>query len=171
MDPDRCGLLAIAFDDGDIFENYTEWALDVPLFFVHRETYVPAGGVTFRQFMNEGFRGEKPTIDDWGLHLSTLFPDARMKKYLEVRGCDANTRAMTLALGALASGLFYDQASSDAAIDLTAGLDIGQRREFADAVNREGFSARLPRFHPGCWTALRRTRSNCQRRFDAYRPR
>ncbi|WP_428263461.1 glutamate--cysteine ligase, partial [Haliangium sp.] len=107
-DPDRCGLLPFVFEDGDIFDAYTEWALDVPLFFVYRKTYLPAGGVTFRQFLHEGFQGHRATMDDWALHLSTLFPEVRMKKYLEVRGCDSGAADTVLALGPLCRGLLYD---------------------------------------------------------------
>mgnify|MGYP003632030798 FL=1 len=145
MDPDRCGLLDFVFEDGEnFFEQYTEWALDVPLFFVHRDTYIPANGMTFRTFMKEGFQGHKATMDDWGLHLSTLFPDARMKKYLEVRGCDANSYEMTLALGAFCGGFMYDDEACDQAIALTQALSFEQRLEFGVSVNREGLAARVP---------------------------
>src|SRR5690606_18839122 len=69
-DPDRCGLLPFLHQDGDVFRAYTEWALDVPLFFVHRGGYRPAGGMTFRQFWRQGFEGAHATLDDWALHLS-----------------------------------------------------------------------------------------------------
>ncbi len=144
MDPDRCGLLDFVYEDDDFFKRYTEWALDVPLFFVHRDTYVPAKGMTFRSFMASGFQGKKPTMDDWGLHLSTLFPDGRMKQYLEVRSCDASTLPMTIALGALCCGFLYDEEACRNATGLTQSLSFEERKIFADAVNREGFSATLP---------------------------
>ncbi|MCP4446696.1 MAG: glutamate--cysteine ligase [Myxococcales bacterium] len=145
MDPDRCGLLDFVFEDeGNFFERYTEWALDVPLFFVHRDSYLPAGGMTFREFMRDGFEGYKATMDDWGLHLSTLFPDARMKQYLEVRGCDANSFDMTLGLGALCCGFMYNDEACKNAIALTESLSFEQRIDFGDLVNKEGLQARLP---------------------------
>lgn len=144
MDPDRCGLLDFVFEEGEFFRQYAEWALDVPLFFVYRDTYIPAGGMTFRQFMESGFQGHMPTMSDWGLHLSTLFPEARAKQYLEVRGCDANTLGMTVALGALCAGFLYDHAACEQAIALTAGLTFTQRQEFGEAVNRQGLTAVMP---------------------------
>ncbi len=144
MDPDRCGLLDFVFEDHDFFERYTEWALDVPLFFVHRDTYIAANGMTFRSFMESGFQGAQPTMDDWGLHLSTLFPDGRMKQYLEVRSCDASTLPMTIALGALCCGFLYDNEACQNAIALTAGLSFEERKSFNDSVNKQGFAALLP---------------------------
>jgi len=144
MDPDRCGLLDFVYEDDDFFKNYTEWALDVPLFFVHRETYIAAKGMTFREFMKSGFEGKQPTMDDWGLHLSTLFPDGRMKQYLEVRGCDASSLDMTVALGAFTGGYLYDETAMQSAIELTAGLTMEQRRELAHLVSRTGLQAVVP---------------------------
>jgi glutamate--cysteine ligase len=144
MDPDRCGLLDFVFEDDDFFRRYTEWALDVPMFFVHRDTYVDAKAMTFRQFMESGFEGEKATMDDWGLHLSTLFPDGRMKQYLEVRSCDASTLPMTIALGALCCGYLYDETACANAIALTSSLSSEERVVFADAVNRQGLDAPVP---------------------------
>lgn len=143
-DPDRCGLLPLVFDDGDFFSRYADWALDVPMFFVHRGTYLRAQGMTFRQFMVEGFQGHRATMDDWGLHLSTLFPEARIKRFIEVRGCDAGSIDMNVALGAFVSGYLYDRDSCAAATKLTEGLDMGERRSFGAEVSRKGLSARLP---------------------------
>jgi glutamate--cysteine ligase len=143
-DPDRCGLLPFAFDDGDVFEAYTRWALDVPMFFVYRGGYCPAGGMTFRQFFEDGFHGARPTMDDWGLHLSTLFPEARLKSFLEVRGCDCGTREMVLALGPLCRGLLYDADAREAATALTAGLSFAERQALHVDVARRGLAATLP---------------------------
>lgn len=144
MDPDRCGLLDFVYEDDNFFRRYAEWALDVPLFFVHRDTYVAAEGMTFRAFMESGFQDKGPTMDDWGLHLSTLFPDGRMKKYLEVRSCDASTLPMNIALGALCAGFLYDNDACQNAIALTASLSFEERKVFADRVNKQGFAAQLP---------------------------
>ncbi len=144
MDPDRCGLLDLVYEEDDFFRRYAEWALDVPLFFVHRDTYVAAKGMTFRQFMKEGFQGTPPTMDDWGLHLSTLFPDGRMKQYLEVRSCDASTLDMTVALGAFTCGFLYDDAACEQAIALTDSLSMEERRTLADLVNKQGLQAKVP---------------------------
>jgi glutamate--cysteine ligase len=143
-DPDRCGILPFVFEDVDLFTAYTEWALDVPMFFVHRGGYLAAEGTTFRQFMNHGFRGHRPNMDDWALHLSTLFPESRMKGYIEIRACDAGTGPMILALGPLCRGLLYDDIAVEAATALTAGLDLGQRNELARNVARAGLRATTP---------------------------
>jgi glutamate--cysteine ligase len=144
-DPDRCGLLPFAFEDGDVFRAYTEWALDVPMFFIHRGDYRPSRGITFRRFMRDGFEGERATIDDWALHLSTLFPEARMKQYLEVRGCDAGSFEMIAALGVLTSGLLYDDEARQHAIALTAGLDFSERLDLLRAVPRTGLATPVGR--------------------------
>ena len=92
MDEDRCGLLPFVFDEGFGFRSYAEWALDVPMFFLSRRgRYHPLEGVTFRRFLREGWEGERATLDDWVLHLSTLFPEVRLKRTIELRGADAST--------------------------------------------------------------------------------
>lgn len=144
-DPDRCGLLPFVFDDVDVFEAYTQWALDVPMFFVLRDRYLPARGMTFRRFLRDGFEGERATIGDWELHLSTLFPDVRIKRFIEVRGCDAGPRDMILALAPLLCGVLYDADARSEATALTASLTIDERLALAAAVPRAGFSAPVGR--------------------------
>lgn len=143
-DPDRCGFLHFVFDESDVFESYTDWALDVPMFFVQRDGYLPARGATFRSFLHEGFEGHAATLDDWALHLSTLFPEARMKGYIEVRSCDAGTPGVTLALGPLLRGLLYDADAREGTIALTAGLDADERDALALDVARRGLAAVIP---------------------------
>lgn len=143
-DPDRCGLLPFVFEDVDVFEAYTQWALDVPMFFVYRDHYIAAGGTTFRQFLHEGFQGARATIEDWALHLSTLFPEARLKSYIEVRSCDAGSAPMVVALGPLCRGFLYDTDAREAAIALTAGLDMDQRDQLAVEVARHGLQGKMP---------------------------
>jgi glutamate--cysteine ligase len=142
-DPDRCGLLDFVFDDRDVFEAYTEWALDVPLFFVYRGGYIPAGGITFRRFMREGFQGHRATMEDWALHLSTLFPEARMKRFIEVRGCDSGSMDLVLALGPLSRGLLYDETARREAIALTASLDRSDRHALVEAAAKGGLRAQV----------------------------
>lgn len=144
-DPDRCGLLPLAFEEGDVFENYVEWALDVPMFFVYRGgEHIPARGATFRSFLEEGFDGYRPTPDDWELHLSTLFPEARLKRFIEVRGCDAGSFDVNMALAPLCRGILYDETARREATRLTEGLDMDERRALWRAVCREGLRARVP---------------------------
>jgi glutamate--cysteine ligase len=145
VDPDRCGLLSFAFVDDDVFRAYTEWALDVPMFFVYRGGYRPASGMTFRQFLRDGFAGTRATGEDWALHLSTLFPETRLKQYMEIRSCDSGSREVVLSLGPLCRGLLYDETACAAATALTAGLSFAERLDLVEAVARQGFAARLPR--------------------------
>jgi glutamate--cysteine ligase len=142
-DNQRAGLLPFVFERADIFAAYTEWALDVPMYFVYRGGYlrVPAD-LTFRKFMREGWNGEHALRADWALHLSTLFPEGRLKKFIEVRGCDCGSLEMIAALGPFARGLLYDDTARAAAIALTARLSFADRQRLADDVPRQGFAAR-----------------------------
>jgi glutamate--cysteine ligase len=140
----RAGLLPFVFEREDIFTAYTEYALDVPMYFVYRGGYVPVpAGLTFRQFMRDGFQGMTATLADWALHLSTLFPEGRLKKFIEVRGCDCGSFAMIEALAPMMRGLLYDNTARGAAIALTAKLSFADRQRIADEVPRAGFATRV----------------------------
>jgi glutamate--cysteine ligase len=138
MDPDRSGLIPFAWERSASFHSYVEWALDVPMFLVKRGSHVTANTEqTFRQFMAEGSRrGERATMADWRTHVNTLFPEARLKNTLEMRGVDAQPRALTCALPALWKGLLYDEraiSQCDALIEpLSAELMNGIRPELAN---------------------------------------
>ncbi len=138
----RAGLLPFLFDRDDVFTAYAEWALDIPMYFVYRHGYraVPFD-LTFRKFMAEGWEGEHATDADWALHLSTLFPEGRLKKFIEVRGCDCGSLEMITALAPMMRGLLYDPAARSAAIALTAGLSFAERQQLADQVPMRGFAA------------------------------
>jgi len=139
----RAGLLPFVFERDDIFRAYTEWALDVPMFFVHRGGYRQvAHDLTFRRFMREGWQGEVATHADWALHLSTLFPEGRLKKFIEVRGCDCGSLGMIAALAPMMRGLLYDPTACAAATALTASLSFEQRQQLAEEVPLQGFAAR-----------------------------
>ncbi len=143
-DNDRCGVLPFLFRDGAGFRDYADWALDVPMFFVYRHgTYTPAGGMTFRRFMTEGFAGEQATLADWELHLSTLFPDARLKQYVELRTADAGPLETVRALPSLWRGLFYSPASLDAAWQLVADWTVEERAQVRADVPKQGFDAQV----------------------------
>jgi glutamate--cysteine ligase len=108
MDPARSGLLTGLLKEGLSFETWTRYLLDVPrLFHVHDGRYEPANGTTFREWMVRGIRGVYPTLGDWDVHLTTVFPEARLKHFLEVRGADANPAPMAFAIPAFWKGLFY----------------------------------------------------------------
>lgn len=131
-DPDRCGLIPFVFDPDFGYERYATWALDVPMFFVIRDGAYHAGdGTTFRQFMERGFADTRPTMKDWDMHLTCLFPDVRLKRIIEVRGADTVPRAHICALPAIWKGLLYDAGALDATWQLLGettreALDAGQ---------------------------------------------
>jgi glutamate--cysteine ligase len=138
----RAGLLRFVFERDDVFRAYTEWALDVPMYFVYRDGYLPvASDLTFRRFLREGWQGHAATRADWSMHLSTLFPEGRLKKFIEVRGCDCGPLEMIAALGPMMRGLLYDPTARAAATALTAGLSFEDRQRLADDVPRLGFAA------------------------------
>jgi len=119
VDPDRCGILPFVFAADFGYEQYAEWALDVPMFFaVRNAAYHPADGMTFRQFFEKGFEGFRPTLDDWNLHLTTVFPEIRLKQFIEVRGTDCVAPDLICALPALWKGLFYDDQACATAWEL-----------------------------------------------------
>jgi glutamate--cysteine ligase len=139
----RAGILPFVFERDDIYQAYTEWALDVPMYFIYRAGYRPVpGGFTFRQYMREGFQGERATMADWAMHLSTLFPEGRLKKFIEVRGCDCGSIAMITALAPMMRGVLYDATARTAATKLTAHLSFADRQRLADDVPAQGLGAR-----------------------------
>jgi glutamate--cysteine ligase len=141
-DPDRTGVLPFVFAAGASFRDYAEWALDVPMYFVVRDgAYLPAEGMPFRRFLAEGFRGQPATLRDWEVHLSTLFPEVRLKRYIEVRGADAGPMPMATALGALWRGLLDDTEARAAAWALVAAPPVAEREALRRAVPTAGLAA------------------------------
>ena len=127
-DPDRCGILPFVFEDGMSFERYAEHVLDVPMYFIYRNgTYLDASGQSFRDFLDgklPALPGEKPTLRDWEDHMTTLFPEVRMKRFLEFRGADSGPWGRICALPALWVGLTYSQSALDAAWDLVKDFTL-----------------------------------------------
>ena len=143
-DPDRSGIPPFVFEEGFGYRRWVEWALDVPMFFLVRDgRYRRARGMTFRRFMKDGFEGERATIGDFDRHLTTLFPDVRLKRILEVRGADAVPSGLICALPALWKGLFYDPEALAAAGALTAGWSQEEREAAMDSVARRGLAAQI----------------------------
>ena len=140
-DPDRCGLLPWAFEAHASFRDYAEWALDVPMFFLYRAGEYREMHLPFRQFMAEGWQGERATLADWEVHLSTLFPEVRLKRYVEVRQADASTREMVRALPALWRGILYDQSSRAAAWALVSGWSFDERLQLYRDTPKDGLRA------------------------------
>ncbi len=143
-DNQRAGLVPFVFEREDVFTAYTEWALDVPMYFLYRGGYVPVpAGMTFRAFLRDGWNGEVATRSDWAMHLSTLFPDGRLKKIIEVRGCDCGSIEMTVALSPMMRGLLYDTTARTAAIALLAKVSYAEREQLANDVPKQGFAAKI----------------------------
>src|SRR5690349_18615983 len=147
-DPDRTGMLPFVFEDGFGYERYCDYALDVPMYFVYRDgKYLDVAGESFRDFL-EGklpqLPGEKPTITDWTDHLSTAFPEVRLKSFLEMRGADGGRWSRICGLPALWVGLLYDDRSLDAAWDLVKHWSIEGREKLRHDVPRLALDAVTP---------------------------
>ncbi|PWE32295.1 glutamate--cysteine ligase [Maritimibacter sp. 55A14] len=145
LDADRTGMLPFVFEDGFGFEAWVEYALDVPMYFVYRDgVYIDALGQSFRDFMAgklPALPGETPTLSDWADHLTTIFPEARLKKFIEMRGADGGPWRRLCALPALWVGLMYDQGALDAAWDLVKGWDAETREALRVAASVDGLQA------------------------------
>ncbi|MBV1691188.1 glutamate--cysteine ligase [Novosphingobium sp. G106] len=147
-DPHRTGMLPFVFDEGFGYERYVDYMLDVPMYFVFREgKYIDASGLSFRDFLKGELSvlpGEKPLMSDWVDHLSTAFPEVRLKSFLEMRGADGGPWSRICALPALWVGLLYDQTALDAAWDLVKGWDMEGREALRNAVPKLGLDAPIP---------------------------
>ncbi|MEL7042096.1 MAG: glutamate--cysteine ligase [Pseudomonadota bacterium] len=147
-DPDRTGMLPFVFEDGFGFERYVDYALDVPMYFVRRKgTYLDASGLSFRDFMSGNLPilpGERPAIDDFEDHLSTIFPEVRLKRFLEMRGSDSGPWSRLCAFSAFWTGLLYDGDALDAAWDLVKDWRDGDREALRQSVRTLGLKAPVP---------------------------
>jgi len=144
-DPDRTGMLPWVFDSQMGFEKYTDYMLDVPMYFVYRNGhYLDASGLSFRDFLNgnlSALPGERPTLKDWEDHLTTAFPEVRLKKFLEMRGADGGPWARLCALPAIWAGLLYHQPSLDAAWDIASDWSMEERLRLREEVPKLGLKA------------------------------
>ncbi|WP_176592335.1 glutamate--cysteine ligase [Sphingobium sp. EM0848] len=144
-DPGRTGMLPFVFEDGFGYERYADYALDVPMYFVYRDgRYIDAAGQSFRDFLNgrlPALPGEKPTEKDWEDHLSTAFPEVRMKSFLEMRGADGGPWNRICALPAFWVGLLYDEGALDAAWDLVKDWSMEERQVLRDSVPKLALDA------------------------------
>jgi len=143
----RAGMIPFVFDDDFGFERWVEYALDVPMYFVYRDgKYIDALGQSFRDFLDgklPALPGEKPTLSDWGDHLTTAFPEARIKKYIEMRGADGGPWRRLCALPAFWVGLCYEQDSLDAAWDLVKDWDAETREALRVTASVDGLCAKV----------------------------
>jgi glutamate--cysteine ligase len=142
VDPDRTGMLPFVFEPGFGFERYVDYVLDVPMYFVYRAgRYIDVAGQSFRDFLQgrlAGLPGERPTAADWNDHLTTAFPEVRLKRYLEMRGADSGPWRRLCALPALWVGLLYDDGALDAASGLVADWTAAERDFLRRAVPMSG---------------------------------
>ncbi|WOE74995.1 glutamate--cysteine ligase [Alterisphingorhabdus coralli] len=146
-DPHRTGMLPFVFEDGFGYQRYVDYMLDVPMYFVHRDgQYIDAAGQSFRDFLEgklPALPGERPTMSDWNDHLSTAFPEVRLKSFLEMRGADGGPWNRICALPAFWVGLLYDQSALDAAWDMVKDWSMEARQTLRDSVPKLGFDAPL----------------------------
>jgi glutamate--cysteine ligase len=146
-DRQRAGMLKFAFAPDVSFAHYVEYALDVPMYFIIRnKEYIDMTHSTFRQFLQNGYNGERATLQDWDAHLTTLFPETRIKRYIEVRSADSQTPELMTALPALIKGAFYDADCLQAAWDLVKGWSWDERMQAYHDSHRDALTARIRRY-------------------------
>jgi glutamate--cysteine ligase len=146
-DKARSGILQFAFSADVSFRHYVEYALDVPMYFIIRNhDYINMTGTTFRQFLKYGHNGERATIEDWNDHLTTLFPETRIKRYIEVRSCDSQPPELMPALSAIVKGAFYDADCLQAAWDLVKGWSWDERMQTYLDSHRSALATRIRRY-------------------------
>jgi len=148
-DPDRCGFLPFIFDKGFGFERWVDYLLDVPMYYIYRNgSYIDANGLTFREFF-QGRHTLKSTLEDWQTHVSTVFPDVRLKQFIEMRGADASCVSHIAAVSALWVGLLYDSQSLEEAYELILKWDVDTMQEVRLQVPLKALNAASGDMHVG----------------------
>ncbi|MFA6264820.1 MAG: glutamate--cysteine ligase [Pseudolabrys sp.] len=146
-DNNRAGMMPFAFEDGMSFERYVDYALDVPMYFVKRgDAYIDVAGKSFRDFFAgklDALPGERPCLSDWANHLSTIFPEVRLKRYLEMRGADGGPWRRLPSLSAYWVGIFYDDDALDACWSMVKSWTAEERQKLRDDVPKLGFKAEI----------------------------
>lgn len=146
-DPDRTGIPSVVFEEGFGFERFAEYVLDVPMYFVMREgAFVDATSTSFRDFIRHGLPGHPDvhaTMGDWADHVTTVFTDVRLKRFLEMRGADVGSPAMIVAHPAFWTGLLYDDAAQKAGLELVRGWSVGEMRRLRTEVPKLGLRAEI----------------------------
>ncbi|HEY1905987.1 MAG TPA: glutamate-cysteine ligase family protein [Myxococcaceae bacterium] len=145
VDRTRCGYFPRMLDGTFDYRAYVDWALKAPLLFVRRNGSYVTPGMTFGELLQDGFEGKPATLSDWTDHLSTLFPEVRLKRVMEVRGADSVSLEQTAALVALWRGLLYDESSLDAALGLVPRLSFAEHLAFHEEAQRNGLRGKLQR--------------------------
>ncbi len=150
VDRDRTGILPFVFADDFGYRDYVEWALDVPMFFLRRDgRYLEVSDLTFRQYMEKGWNGEHANLTDFENHISALFPEVRLKRFVEVRCGDSVPPPLALAMVALWKGLLYDEQALRDVCALTAGFSMPEREAMQIAAARDGLAGRASTFDLG----------------------
>jgi glutamate--cysteine ligase len=143
-DAARCGILPFVFEPSCAFTDYVDYALDVPMYFIVRDgSWIDMTAFTFRRFWQAGYQGARATMEDWNAHLTTLFPETRMKRYIEIRSIDSQAPDLMLAAPALIKGIFYDADCLAAAWDEVKRWTWEERLELYHAVHRQALRARI----------------------------
>ena len=149
-DKARCGILPFLFSEDAGIVDYVEWALDAPMYFIRREdTFLDLSGMPFREFWKQGAAGSRATVGDFALHLSTLFPEERLKTWIELRMADSPPPDSLLAFSAMAKGILYEPDCRLGAWDLVKHWSLDERHELLETVARGGFAARAGRHRIG----------------------
>ena len=147
VDPDRTGALDFAMEDGFGFERWVDYSLDVPMYFVYRDgKYIDASGQSFRDFLDgslPALPGERPLLSDWADHLTTIFPDVRLKQFIEMRGADGGPWRRICALPAFWVGIVYDSGALDAAMDIAGNWTLEDRARFRGEAAKIGLKAEI----------------------------
>nr|NIO09751.1 glutamate--cysteine ligase [Deltaproteobacteria bacterium] len=175
-DRHRCGLLPFAFLPEVNFGHFVEYALDVPMYFILRDgNYIDFTGIPFRHYLTHGHKGYQALQEDWELHLTTLFPEVRIKRYMEIRSADSQSPELMPALSALIKGIFYESDCLDAAWDLVKTWSWDERMKLYHDTHVEALGARIRRYSvlEPCkelfyiaWEGLKRQRSLNSNRED-----
>lgn len=146
-DPERCGIIKDLFSPDYSFQDYINFALNVHMFLLKRNgEMIDMTHMTFKEFMNRGYEGYKATVTDWSYHLSTVFPEVRLLKYIELRGADSQTLDLYLAIPAIWKGLFLNEPALDAAWELVKNIDYETRVKWHENVSREAMQAQIGKY-------------------------
>lgn len=150
VDRARTGILPFVFEDGFGYRDYIEWSLDVPMVFLRRDSeYIPVQGITFREYMEKGWNGEEANLTDFENHISVLFPEVRLKRFIETRCGDSVPPGLAIAMIALWKGIIYDESAMADVTSLFAGLSMPERESLRIAAAQDGLHGHAPSFHIG----------------------
>lgn len=148
VDNDRCGLISKKIFENSkndlSFQDYADVLLDMPMVFLNKhDEWHNMKGLSFRNFVKHGFEGHQATVEDWNLHMSSFFPEIRLKNYLELRNCDCQRKDLILALPALWKGLLYNEAAIEATWSLVKTFKWEEVQELRNAVPKLALDAEI----------------------------